>query len=114
MLNALLNSGLWERGEIKAFYNRLSQILRRFLERRNGIPATYLTTQDLVRQIRRLGMAPSQANASRQVLQTSDLVKFAMWKPRDTEKDRDVAKTRQIFERQQQKAPESSGKLQKA
>ncbi|MBI4057487.1 MAG: hypothetical protein HY399_08090, partial [Elusimicrobia bacterium] len=33
-LKALSASGLWERGEIKKFYNELSEILRRYLERR--------------------------------------------------------------------------------
>lgn len=76
--------GLFERGEVKAYYFRFSEILRRYLERVRGFPAAESTTEEIARRINR--------ETDRKVLpllRNADLVKFADRLPSVAKKDED-------------------------
>ena len=81
-LEALLAQGLLERGEVKAFYRRLSHVLRRYIEDRFGLHAPERTTEEFLDEL-----ATSDALGGefrpllREFLSHCDLVKFAELRP---------------------------------
>ena len=81
-LNALLAEKLPEAGEYKRFYQRISGILRDYLENRFGVKAPRLTTEEFLRL---LTSTPELVREHRELLQqfltACDLVKFAAQVP---------------------------------
>ena len=77
-LQALLSEGLPERGESKQFHQRLSGILRQYLEERLQISAPRLTTEEFLAL---LSCTPEMVKENRLLLQNflnaCDMVKFA-------------------------------------
>jgi hypothetical protein len=73
-------SGLWARGEHPAFYLRLTDILRVYLEARWGEPATAMTSAEVARLIKDRHADFKLAAQTRELLQRADLVKFARLK----------------------------------
>ena len=80
-LAELAAAGLWERGEHPAFYLRLTDILRVYLEARWGEPATAMTSAEVARLIKDRHDDFRPAALARELLQRADLVKFARLKP---------------------------------
>lgn len=75
-LSELESARLWERGQVKAYYFRLSSILRRYLEQLRGFPAGELTTPEIAAHLN-----PDEDRRLLMFLRHSDLVKFADLKP---------------------------------
>jgi len=81
-LKALMTAELWQKGEIKEYYSRLSDILRRYLENRYSISSPELTTDETVRMLNRAAVTTSeQMVLVKEVLSVSDMVKFAKYVP---------------------------------
>ncbi|NLE36044.1 MAG: hypothetical protein GX622_13155 [Bacteroidales bacterium] len=81
-LQALMATELWQKGEIKEYYSRLSDILRRYLENRYGISSPELTTDETIRMLNRAAVTTSgQMALVKEVLSVSDMVKFAKYIP---------------------------------
>lgn len=76
-LALLESSGLWAQARHKEFYIRLTDILRRYLESRYGIPATRLTTVELARHLRHAEIDRGVSSSLKEVFDRADLVKFA-------------------------------------
>jgi len=72
---------LLDRGEIKAFHIRISEILRIYLEGRFGIDAMELVTDEVVDELGRTGLDDAVVQAMRAFLDACDLVKFAKHTP---------------------------------
>ena len=70
-------AGLWERGLRKEFYMDLSDILRRYLERRYGFAATRETSAEIFRRLRRLELPGRLVADFKNLFEKADLVKFA-------------------------------------
>ena len=68
-------------GKPKAFYNELADILRRYLERRYQIEALELTTAELFQNLKTHPIERPILEAARELLEKSDLVKFAKYDP---------------------------------
>ncbi len=81
-LGELERRDLLRRGEVKRFYEELTDIIRRYLEGGFGVPALELTTEEL---LRRLGsgmrLPADQASTARALFEDADLVKFAKHRP---------------------------------
>ena len=84
-LDRLLQKGLPGRGRYKDFYVELTMVVRRYVQRRYGIRAPHLTTEEFLAQFARSG-ALSDGRACRSAtavetlkkfLESADLVKFA-------------------------------------
>ena len=69
-LDRLLKKGLPGRGRYKDFYVELTMVVRRYVQRKYGIRAPHLTTEEFLREAR-----PS--DALRRFLESADMVKFA-------------------------------------
>ena len=81
----------------KEFYIRLSDILRIYLEGRFGIPAMFLTTQDLNRRMREAEMDRAVVSPVKDLFERADLVKFAKFMPEKRERDGDLGIARDII-----------------
>jgi len=86
-LAELSASDIWEQGLIKEFYSRLSDIFRSYLDAQFGIKAELMTTNDITRELRRTGADIKTVISTRELLENTDLVKFAKFKPGEKERD---------------------------
>ena len=81
-LSALSSEELWQKGEIKEYYSRLSDILRRYIDNRYGISSPELTTDETVRVLQRAAVTTgAQMSVVKEILSLSDMVKFAKYVP---------------------------------
>lgn len=81
-LEALIAENLVEQGEVKRFYQKISDILRRYIERRFGIHAPEQTTEEFLAGIKTRHDFPKTYNPLiKNFLTHCDLVKFAEHQP---------------------------------
>ena len=90
-------SDIWERGLIKEFYSRLSDIFRSYLDAQFGIKAELMTTNDITRELRRTGADIKTVISTRELLENTDLVKFAKFKPGEKERDAAVSSLKNLL-----------------
>ena len=80
-LRALEKSSLLERGQVKEYHVRISEIIRRYIEGQLEVPALELTTHEVADGMRRAALGAPTADAFRSFLERCDLVKFAKLRP---------------------------------
>lgn len=76
-LNDLKSRQLWQNGQHKEYYSRLTDILRVYIERRFGINAVEMTTSEIMEQIKHNEEALQVKDQLSEVLEIADYVKFA-------------------------------------
>lgn len=76
-IGRLKDRGYLEEKNYKAFYSELSDILRRYLERRFQVEALESTSEELVEGLKGLSFEKEVLEEVREVLTEADLVKFA-------------------------------------
>ena len=74
-LDRLLKKGLPGRGRYKDFYVELTMVVRRYVQRKYGIRAPHLTTDEFLSEFRDAGRGKCDELAK--FLESADLVKFA-------------------------------------
>ena len=80
-LRALEKSSLLERGQVKEYHVRISEIIRRYIEGQFEVPALELTTGEVADGMRRASLGVPIIEAVRGFLERCDLVKFAKLRP---------------------------------
>ncbi len=81
-LYRLKDEELWQKGEVKEYYSRLSDILRRYIDNRYGIMSPELTTDETVRMLQKAAVTThDQMSLVKELLSVSDMVKFAKYLP---------------------------------
>jgi hypothetical protein len=80
-LEQLRNSPLVKKGKIKEYYITLSEIIRKYLERRYEILALDRTSEEIKQEMKRRKIESEVYNLINQFLQSCDLVKFAKYIP---------------------------------
>jgi len=81
-LQQLVDDQLMERGELDAFYTRLSDIVRHYLEGRFRLRAPERTTEEFLYEVSRDNtLVQEHKDLLGRFLQESDLVKFARFRP---------------------------------
>lgn len=81
-LEKLKNDQLWQKGETKKYYTRLTEILREYIENRYSIFSMEMTTSETLEALVRTGFRKDEYyKALRSVLTSADLVKFAKYRP---------------------------------
>ena len=80
-LELLSHQKMWQNGKHKAYWSRLSEILREYLDGRYGVGAMEMTTDEIVASLKELELSPKQVKDLNDVLAESDLVKFAKHAP---------------------------------
>ena len=86
-IQELQKERLFERGQLKVFYFRFSEILRRYLEELRGFPAVEFTTQEIA-----LAMKDAKDRELLALLRQADMVKFADFTPTQARKEEEVKK----------------------
>jgi hypothetical protein len=86
---ALQASGLWENDQ-PAYYLRLTDILRAYLEARYGVPVTAMTSVEVERLVKARAQNLQIGGGVRELLARADLVKFAKARPGAEEGPRDA------------------------
>ena len=77
-LDRLLKKGLPGRGRYKDFYVELTMVVRRYVQRKYGIKAPHLTTEEFFAELAKSNnQTLKQSNNLRRFLESADMVKFA-------------------------------------
>ena len=79
-LEALRNSHLWQNGKVKEYHTELTDIVRRFIELSTGMPATEMTSDETVEEVKSEKWK-EESELLRGIFTTADLVKFAKSEP---------------------------------
>jgi len=87
-LRKLRASDLLATGQIKAYYVELTEIVRRYIEGRYFVPALELTTGELMENLRAVSVESRAKEMLRDLLERSDLVKFAKYAPAPDDHER--------------------------
>lgn len=80
-LDKLHQEKLWQSGEVKQYYSRLTDIARTYIELRYMIPAMEQTTDELMKSLHKGIIKQSLKKELNDVLVLSDFVKFAKAQP---------------------------------
>jgi len=80
-LDALEASSLLERGQVKEYHVRISEIVRGYVEGQLEVPALELTSREVVEGLRRAALGWEISERFRTFLERCDLVKFAKLRP---------------------------------
>lgn len=84
-LRELFDSDFLRRGLVKAYYLRLSEILRTYFEKRYRMLAVESTTFEILQVLQPPKIEPALFEKIKYVLEISDLAKFAKWIPTPAE-----------------------------
>lgn len=76
-LDELRSENLWQGGEYKGYYSRLSDILRTYISGRYGVTAMEMTSDEILLAVRDLELPKQCEMELRDFLRDADLVKFA-------------------------------------
>lgn len=97
-LRQLETDKLWQQNQVKTYYTRLTDILRRYIERQFGIHAMEQTTEELLGKIKPLTKLNQQQGNLRYILDTADLAKFAKIEPLPDAHEASLKKAYEILE----------------
>ncbi len=80
-LSKLKAESLWQKGDIKGYYTRISDIFRQYVELRFQQPALESTTPEIMSRMKLLGIETIVLEHIHTTLKLADYVKFAKAKP---------------------------------
>lgn len=87
-LEKLRSEELWQKGQYKQYYTRLTEILRQYLENRYKVYSLELTTSETLHALLKTGFRKNDDyERLRTVLTGADLVKFAKYVPENDENE---------------------------
>ncbi|MBK6347802.1 MAG: hypothetical protein IPN08_02840 [Bacteroidales bacterium] len=81
MLDDLRKEQVWQKGQIKEYYTRLTDILRDYFEKRFGVNAAEMTSEEIISALKDHTGEVSVLSDLKKLLTLSDLAKFAKVKP---------------------------------
>ncbi len=80
-LKHLEGEQLWQKGEIKAYHSRITEIIRNYFEERFNLPALELSSTEILYHLKRQPGAGDITGLTADFLNNADLVKFAKYIP---------------------------------
>lgn len=80
-LQQLDEAKLWQKGEVKAYYSEVTEIIREYIENRYEVQALEQTTDEIIENLKETDLNEQWVNTLRKMLYLADLVKFAKAKP---------------------------------
>jgi hypothetical protein len=86
-LDELKASKIWQKGQEKMYYTKLTDVLREYIDRRFGIDAPEMTSDEILAAIKKATGTISATENLKQILYVADLVKFAKYIPLNDEND---------------------------
>jgi hypothetical protein len=97
-LQQLRSEKVWQTGDIKQYYTRLTDILRTYFEQQFNIPALEQTTEELLQHIKPVTILNQQREKLRALLSVADLAKFAKLMPAPEEHEHAMQQAIDIVE----------------
>ena len=98
-LEKIKKENLWKHTEkAKVYYTRITDILRNYIEGRYNIPAMEQTSEEMVRSLQILKLPDEIVQKLQEMLNTSDLVKFAKYTPDVDSNERNLGITQHFVE----------------
>jgi hypothetical protein len=108
-LEKLREEQLWQKGELKNYYSKLTEILRQYLENRFRVFSLELTTEETLNELVRTGFRKDKSyEMLKNVLTGADLVKFAKYIPDGYENDMHFSKSWDFVMATREQEPEST------
>ncbi|WP_217603921.1 hypothetical protein [Chitinophaga sp. GbtcB8] len=98
LLKELDAEKVWQQGNVKEYYTRLTDILRTYFEEQFGIAALEQTTAELLQNIKPVTILNQQRDKLRALLSLADLAKFAKLQPTPQEHEESMYKAVEIVE----------------
>lgn len=90
-LNRLKEEKLWQQDRLKEYYTQLTDIVRVYIDRTFEVNAMEMTSEEILDDLRYMRKDSKELYEKlRTMLQTSDLVKFAKWKPLSDESEQSL------------------------
>jgi hypothetical protein len=89
-LRILEEKKLWQQGLIKEYYSEVTEIIRRFFERRWNVIALEMTTYEILVQMKHIPEALMVWKEMESFFLTADLVKFAKYQPSPAEHENEM------------------------
>lgn len=80
-LEEIKQAKLWQHGQLKEFYTRITDTLRKYIVERFGACAMEMTSAEILAFIKRESEAESVYDNLKLILETADFVKFAKFNP---------------------------------
>lgn len=112
-LDRLIKGNLLAEGQITAFYQALSDIIRHYIEQRFGLRAPERTTEEFLTELGAVGVGlmanPAHKLLLRDFLTHCDLVKFACHTPATSEADEAVELCRRFIRETEPSPSENEG-----
>lgn len=82
-LDQLDREQLWQKGFVKEYHSRITEIIREYFEKRFGLPALELPTSEQLELLKKIPDARQILDLTESFLSNADLVKFAKFVPMD-------------------------------
>jgi hypothetical protein len=95
-LRVLEEKKLWQQGLVKEYYSEVTEIIRRFFERRWNIIALEMTTDEILVQIKHVPEALMVWKEMGTFFLNADLVKFAKYQPEPAEHEQEMLSAYEI------------------
>jgi hypothetical protein len=89
-LRSIESEHLWQRGMIKEYHTRLTDILRQYIEGRFGVMAMELTTDEIMASLSSSDLSKEMKNALKEILVRADFAKFAKFQPGPQENEQSM------------------------
>ncbi len=104
-LEKISQMDLIKQGKIKLYYILISEVIRKYIEKRFEISVLDRTTYELYRQMRMLNINNKQCRQIRDFLEECDLVKFAKFEPGEKTINADFIMAKEIIETNTKNSP---------
>lgn len=82
-LDQLEREQLWQKGFVKEYHSRITEIIREYFEKRFNLPALELSTSEQLEYLKMIPEAKEILSLTESFLSNADLVKFAKFVPMD-------------------------------
>lgn len=87
-LEQIKSEKLWQKGEVKVFHSKITDVLRRYLKDRYEFNAVEQTTNEILSALKKVDLSEKELLIKiEKVFETSDLVKFAKFSPLPDDND---------------------------
>jgi len=98
-LDELEREQLWQKGKIKEYHSRITEIIRTYFEERFNLPAMEMTTTEVLKHLQAVDKAGNIIELTRDFLNNADLVKFAKFIPMDSVNAEMMEQAKEIVKR---------------
>jgi hypothetical protein len=86
-LEKIKTEKLWQNNKVKQYYTKVTEVLRIYLEEQFQIQAMEQTSEEILQSLQNLQISDDLRSSMREMLNVSDLVKFAKYLPEQHENE---------------------------